>query len=60
MTPQFLENRMQTPRNNAQHPRSTPRREWTKPTLRVHGDLATLTRAKSPTPADSAFGTQVS
>ncbi|MEZ4320185.1 MAG: hypothetical protein R3F61_22090 [Myxococcota bacterium] len=30
---------------------------WAKPKLQVHGDLATLTRAKSPGGVDSGLGT---
>ena len=36
------------------------RRVWIKPSLRVHGDLATLTRAKNPNGLDSGLGTQIS
>ena len=36
------------------------RRVWSKPTLRVHGNLAALTRAKNPNGVDSGLGTEVS
>lgn len=39
----------------------TPERKaWRKPVVKVHGDLAALTRAKNPVPGDSGLGQAVS
>ena len=38
----------------------TTKLPWKKPVLVVHGDLATLTRAKNPNGVDSGLGTEVS
>jgi hypothetical protein len=40
--------------------RPADKRPWRKPVIRVHGDLATLTRAKNPNGVDSGLGTEVS
>ena len=48
-----------TPRT-ADHETSGQKRAWRKPIVRVHGDLATLTRAKNPNGVDSGLGTEVS
>ncbi|MCB9675400.1 MAG: hypothetical protein H6737_09815 [Alphaproteobacteria bacterium] len=51
---------MDKSRNESANPARSERRVWTKPTLRVHGDLATLTRAKTPNGFDSGLGNTVS
>lgn len=56
----FLETPMDKSRNESANPARSERRVWTKPTLRVHGDLATLTRAKTPNGFDSGLGNTVS
>lgn len=39
---------------------SPKRKTWQKPVLKVHGDLAALTRAKDPNGTDSGLGQIVS
>ena len=48
---------MHTPTRDAARTPSAPRKTWTKPAVRVHGDLAELTRAKDLGGTDSGLGT---
>ena len=45
---------------NKQRQNEAPRKTWKKPVLKVHGELAALTRAKQPGGTDSGLGLIVS